>query len=39
MNAEQTVAYLEEFGREVVEPLKDLESIDFEEFAATNVAK
>ena len=32
MDAAQTVAYLEEVGREVVEPLKDLESISFEEF-------
>ncbi|WP_285314443.1 LLM class flavin-dependent oxidoreductase [Pseudarthrobacter sp. fls2-241-R2A-168] len=39
MDAEQTVAYLEKVGREVVEPLKDLESIDFEKFAPSTVAK
>lgn len=31
MDAEQTVAYLEEVGREIVGPLKDLESIGFDE--------
>ncbi|WP_341229604.1 LLM class flavin-dependent oxidoreductase [Nocardioides salarius] len=30
MDAEQTEAYLEKVGREVVEPLKDLESVGFE---------
>lgn len=34
MDAEQTVAYLEQVGREVVTPLKDLESIDFDQLAA-----
>jgi len=33
MDADQTVAYLETVGREVVEPLKDLESIGFDQFA------
>ncbi|MBB3043161.1 LLM class flavin-dependent oxidoreductase [Nocardioides soli] len=32
MDAEQTAAYLERVGREVVAPLRDLESIGFEEF-------
>lgn len=32
MDAEQTVAYLQAVGREVVEPLKDLESIGFDQF-------
>lgn len=34
MDAEQTVAYLEQVGREVVTPLKGLESIDFDQLAA-----
>lgn len=33
MDAEQTEAYLERVGREVVAPLRDLESIGFEQFA------
>src|SRR6478735_315449 len=33
MDADQTVAYLETVGREVVEPLNDLESIGFDQFA------
>ncbi|TYL46343.1 LLM class flavin-dependent oxidoreductase [Nocardioides sp. BGMRC 2183] len=32
MDAAQTEAYLERVGREVVEPLKDLQSIDFDRF-------
>ena len=32
MDAAQTEAYLERVGREVVEPLKDLESIGFDQF-------
>ncbi len=31
MDAQQTEAYLERVGREVVAPLRDLESIDFDE--------
>lgn len=34
MDAEQAVEYLEQVGREVVTPLKDLESIDFDQLAA-----
>ncbi|MDP3968301.1 MAG: LLM class flavin-dependent oxidoreductase [Nocardioides sp.] len=34
MDIEQTVSYLEHVGREVVEPLKDLESIGFDELKA-----
>lgn len=34
MDADQTVAYLEQVGREVVAPLRDLESISFEELEA-----
>lgn len=38
MDAEQTEAYLEKVGREVVEPLKDLESIGFDQFQPNAVA-
>jgi len=38
MDAEQTEAYLEKVGREVVEPLKDLESIGFDQFQPTALA-
>lgn len=34
MDADQTAAYLERVGREVVAPLKDLTSVGFEELAA-----
>ena len=33
MTADQTAAYLEEVGREVVQPLKDLQSVSIEQFA------
>ena len=33
MDADQTAAYLETVGREVVEPLEDLESIGFDQFS------
>jgi hypothetical protein len=38
MDAEQTEAYLEQVGREVVEPLKDLESMGFDQFQPAAVA-
>jgi alkanesulfonate monooxygenase SsuD/methylene tetrahydromethanopterin reductase-like flavin-dependent oxidoreductase (luciferase family) len=38
MDADQTVAYLEQVGREVVEPLEDLQSIGFEELKAKQPA-
>lgn len=38
MDGDQTAAYLEKVGREVVQPLKDLESIGFDQFAAARAA-
>jgi alkanesulfonate monooxygenase SsuD/methylene tetrahydromethanopterin reductase-like flavin-dependent oxidoreductase (luciferase family) len=32
MTAEQTVAYLDEVGREIVEPLREVESVPFQDF-------